>query len=187
MSLTTAQQVRLRIADPWRYAQEVRAGDGTASAFKLAQGAPHSTISAASALVATTAGWSSTGATFETAFGLATFSGVISAQSAWMAAYQWAVFSEEEVGNFITAGGSTVLGASLEACLALMFDGVKRAKWSAPDGSDYDDTAALKHLNDLYDRLKEESDIGEFAASGGIESWGEQQAYFTNEYPSAVE
>jgi hypothetical protein len=108
MALTTAQQVRLRIADPWRYAQEVRAGDGTASAFKLAQGAPHSTISAASALVATTAGWSASGATFETALGLATFSGVISAQSAWMAAYQWAVFSDEEVGNFITAGGLTV-------------------------------------------------------------------------------
>lgn len=182
MALATADQVRLRIADAWRYAQEVRAGDGTASAFKLAQGAPHSNISAASALVATTAGWSASGATFNTAFGLVTFSGVISANSAWLAEYRWAVFSDEEVGNFITAGGSTVLGASLEACLALMFDGLKRARWSSPDGASYDDTAALKHLNDLYDRLKAESDIDEFSASGGIESWGEQQSYYAGDY-----
>lgn len=182
MALTTAQQVRLRIADPWRYAQEVRAGDGTASAFKLAQGAPHSNISAASAHIATTAGWSATGASFNTGQGLIVFSGVVSANSAWMAEYQWAVYSDEEVGNFLTASDSTVLGASLEAVRSLMFDGLKRARWMAPDGTQYDDTAALKHLNDLYDRLKEEQDVDTYGAAGGIESWGEQQAYWSEEY-----
>lgn len=179
MALTTAQQVRLRIADNWRYAQEVRAGDGSASAFKLAQGSPHSTVGVPSAHVATTAGWSATGASFVTALGTVTFSGVISANSAWMAEYQWAVFSDEEVGNFLTAGGSTVLGASLEAVRSLMFDGLKRARWMAPDGTQYDDTAALKHLNDMYDRLKEEQDDSDYAPAGGLESWGEQQQYWS--------
>ena len=70
--LTTAQQVRTRIADRWRQAEEIRYGDGTASGFKLAQGAPFSTISASSAYVVN-AGWSATGATFDADLGTVKF------------------------------------------------------------------------------------------------------------------
>src|SRR3989304_9917241 len=94
MPLTTAQQVRLRISDRWRWAEEYRGGDGTALKFKLGQGAPFSNLSALSAFVPVAAGWSATGGTFDTGLGLVEFSGLVSANSAWRAEYQWAVFSD---------------------------------------------------------------------------------------------
>src|SRR3972149_796687 len=149
MPLTIAQQVRLRISDRWRYASEVRYGDGSGSAFKLAQGAPFSNLnSGASALVATTAGWSASGATFNTALGVLTFS-------------------------------ASVPGAALEAVRTLMFDGLRRARWHAADGTIYDDTAALKHLADMQDRLEKEA---EDIPAGGIESWSEQQQWWGAPY-----
>lgn len=177
--LTLAQQVRLRISDRWRFAEEMRYGDGLASGFKLAQGAPFSTISAASAYVVN-AGWSATGATIDTDLGLVTFSGVISANSAWRAAYQWAVFSDAEIGHF-TAIGGTLAGAALEAVRSLLFDSLRRAKWAAPDGTEYDDTAAMAHLLKMEQRLQDEIDRDDGAA-GGIESWSEQQAYWSGDY-----
>ena len=178
MPLTTAQQVRLRIQDRLRFGEEVRAGDGLAAGFKLAQGAPFSTLISATAFVPVAAGWSATGASFDGDLGLVAFSGVISANSAWRATYQWSVFSEDELGYFTAQGGS-VAGAALEAVKALMFDSLKRARWSAPDGTSYDDTAAMNQLQKMYDQLREE--LRE-APEGGIESWSEQQAYYSSEY-----
>jgi len=179
MPLTTAQQVRLRISDRLRHADEVRHGDGSASAFKLAQGAPFSVLnSGASAFVPTTAGWSGTGATFETALGLVTFSSVISANSGWMVGYQWSVFGEEEIGYFTAVGGS-VNGAALEAVRSLMFDSLRRTTWWAADGSKYDDTKAMEQLRALYDQLIDEE---ERAPAGGIESWSEQQQFYDGLY-----
>jgi len=145
----------------------------------LAQGAPFSNLnSGASALVATTAGWSASGATFNTALGVLTFSAIVSANSAWQAVYEWAVFSEEEIGQF-TAVGAGVPGAALEAVRTLMFDGLRRARWHAADGTIYDDTAALKHLADMQDRLEKEA---EDIPAGGIESWSEQQQWWDAPY-----
>jgi hypothetical protein len=62
-----------------------------------------------------------------------------------------------------------------------MFDGIKRARWAAPDGSTYDDTAVLRHLKEMYDAFwKEQRE----APEGGIASWSEQQQYYQSEYPS---
>ncbi len=180
MLLTTAQAVRLRISDRWRYGEEARAGDGTGSAFKLAQGSPFSTLVSASVQVAVAAGWSATGASCDTALGVVTFSGVISANSAWRAGYQWAVFGDDEIDHFILAGG-TVAGAALEAVRSLLFDSLRRAKWAAPDGTEFDDTAAQRTLLEMENRLVEEIDRSDGPA-GGIESWSEQQAYYSSEY-----
>lgn len=179
--LTTAEQVRLRIQDRWRWAEENRYGDGSASAFKLAQGSPYSIISAASALVAGAAGWSGTGAAFDTGLGLLTFSGVPSANTGFKAVYQWAVFSDADIEYFTAAGAGTVPGAALEAVRALMFDSLKRARWAAPDGTQYDDTKAQDTLTKMHDLLLKEiaQDLG---AEGGIESWSETQAYWSTEY-----
>ena len=178
MTLSTLDQVRLRISDRYRFAEEVRQGDSTASAFKLGQGAPFSNISAANGYVATTAGWSATGATFDTALGLITLSGVVSALSAFRVQYVWSVFSDDELSYFTGLGGG-VAGAALEAVKTLMFDGLRRARWAAPDGTQYDDTAAQRHLQEMYDRLHSEAREG---PEGGTESWSEQQAYFSAEY-----
>ena len=181
MPLTFAQQVRTRIADRWRYAEETRFGDGTASGWKLAQGAPFSTLVTASAYI-NAAGWSSTGATFDTDLGLVKFSAVISANSAWRVDYRWAVFSDDEVGYF-TAVGGTVAGAALEAVRALEFDSLKRSKWAAPDGTQYDDTAAMAQLLAMKAQLLEETKLESIGAeSGGIESWSENQANWSSEY-----
>ena len=178
MALTTAQQVRLRIQDAWRWDEESRVGDGTGSAYKLRQGAPHSNLSAVALSIVSGATLTATGGTVDTGLGLVTFSSVISAQSAWRANYQWAVFSDEEIG-FFTAQGGGVLGAAVEAVKVLMFDSLKRASWSSPDGTSYDDTAAMKQLQDLYKMLLDEQRQD---PAGGIESWSENQAYWASEY-----
>lgn len=176
--LTTAQQVRLRIQDRSRRAEEVRYGDGFESAFKLNQGAPYSTLISASAFIRTPTAWSATGAAFDLDQGLVTFSGVITASTAFKALYQWSVFSDDEIGHFTAVGGS-IGGAALEAVRTLMFDSLKRAKWAAPDGTEYDDTAAMKQLLEMEDRLKEEM---RESPEGGIVSWSEEQAYFSGPY-----
>lgn len=176
--LTTAQQVRLRIQDRVRAGEDLRVGDGFEATFKLTQGAPFSTMYSASAFIRLATSWSATGATIDLALGLASFSGVISANSAWKTTYLWSVFSDDEIGHF-TAVGGTIAGAALEAVRALMFDSLKRAKWAAPDGTEYDDTKAMDMLAKMEERMLEE--IAQ-APSGGIESWSEQQAYWSTEY-----
>lgn len=168
-------QVRLRINDRWRYAAEELFGNGYDATFKLAQGAPYSTITAGTATMRLSSSYSATGASFDTALGLVSFSGVISANSAFRASYQWVVFSDADVTQFISDGGGSVAGASLEAVRTLMFDHLKRARWSAPDGTEYDDTQSRVLLKQMYDLLKAEVDE---IPAGGIEAWSEQQQYY---------
>ena len=177
--MTLLDQVRLRISDRWRFGEEVRYGDGLAAQFKLAQGAPFSNLSALSAYVPVAAGWSATGSTVDTGLGLVTLAAPVTANSAVRFGYQWAVFSDADLGEFTAAGGATVAGAALEAVKTLMFDSLRRAKWAAPDGTEYDDTAAMKQLREMYALMKDEA---REAPEGGIESWSEQQAYYGGEY-----
>lgn len=180
MALTLTQQVRLRIQDRLRLDEEIQLGNGTASGFKLKQGSPFSTVTAATAYVVTTAGWSATGSTIDLDLGRVTLSGIVSANSAVRFEYQWSVFSTDEVGQFTAVGGS-VAGAALEAVKTLMFDSLKRARWSSPDGSSYDDTAANSQLKTMYDMLFDEIREGGID-SGGIESWSEEQGNYSGDY-----
>lgn len=180
MDITAA--VRLRINDKWRYQSEDLLGNGYDATYKLAQGQPYSTITAASATIRLASSYSATGATFDATLGLVSFSGVISANSAFRAVYQWAVFSDAEVTQFISDGGGSVAGASLEAVRGLMFDHLKRARWSAPDGTQYDDTQASRLLEKMYAMLKAEVDE---VPAGGIEAWSEQQQYYDSAEYSA--
>jgi len=168
MTLTTAQQVRLKIQDRWRRKNEMQYGDGTASSFQLTEGAPYSTLISATASVPNT-GWSATGCTFDNDAGYVAFSGIISANSAVRFDYLWAVFSDDEIGNF-TAIGGTVNGAALQAVDSLLFDASRRARWAAPDGSQYDDTQAARLLLDLRDRISAQV-VEDNGPQGGFESW----------------
>jgi len=163
MALTTAEQVRLRISDFPILEAATYYGDGSASAFNL----PHRNLTSASAFIMN-AGWSATGATFD-ASGIVTFSGVLSAHSAFHVRYAHSVFSEAEINHFTAVGGN-LNGAAIEAVQTLMFDGLKRATWAAPDGSEYDDTRAIGLLKDLYATLKTEQAEAAFAA-GGFQGW----------------
>lgn len=172
MTLTTAQYVRVKIQDAPLLANDTYYGDGMASAYTL----PHRNITTASAYVLNNGTWTATAATFNVS-GSVTFSGVISAGSAFRTNYTYSVFSDEEIGTFLTAGGASINGAAIEACQALMFDGLKRARWSSPDGSTYDDTAAQRALADLYKALKEEQ-AADSVSSGGFESWSVNQELY---------
>lgn len=173
MTLTTAQQVRLRIQDLPAVADLTLYGDGQNSAFGLAQGAAsYRNITSGSAFVLAAGIWSATSATFNTS-GYMTFSGVISAQTAFRARFVYSVFSDDEIGHF-TAVGGTVAGAALEAVNALRFDALKRASWAAPDGSTYDDTKAIVALEKLYEDLRGEIFEGA-VTDGGFASWAEGQ------------
>jgi hypothetical protein len=169
MPLSTAQQVRLRVQDQPTRADVSFMGDGTAVSFGL----PQRNISSGTAFVPVAAGWSATGATFD-ASGFVTFSDRISANSAFRTVYIHSVFSDDDVDQMLADGG-TVLGASIEAVQTLMFDGVKRSQWEAPDGTSYDDTKAMDHLREMFKLLTDERADTEGAAAGGWSSWSENQ------------
>lgn len=165
MTLTTAQQVRLRIQDAPAWFDDVRYGDGTAAVFDL--GKRNLTTASAYLAVGGTA-WSATGCTVDVS-GVVAFSGVISAMTAFRVRGVHSVFSDDEIGHFTAVGGS-VAGAALEAARTLAFDGLKRAKWAAPDGSSWDDTMALQALYSLIGKLEEEVAGAELSA-GAFGEW----------------
>lgn len=172
MTLTTAQRVRLRVSDFPLMADLTHYGDGTAQTFAL----PHRNLVSASAFVPNGASWTATGATFNPS-GSVAFSGVISGASAFRTTYVYSVFTDEEIDDFLTVGGG-VNGAALEAVTTLMFDGLKRSRWSAPDGTSHDDTAAIGLLREMYNTLKEEQ-AEEAVAGGGFGEWGMNQGNYT--------
>lgn len=171
MALTTAQQVRLRIQDTPTLYDATLYGDGLAQQFSLPQ---RNQTSATAFVPAGGTAWSGTGAAFDGTFGSVSFSGVISANSAFRVRYIYSVFSDDEIDTMITAGGGDVLGASVEAVQTLMFDAQKRAVWRAPDGSMYDDTAAQAALKALYDALIDQQERAA-VTQGGLTSWSMNQ------------
>lgn len=164
MGLAELEQVRLFIQDAARVADGVYQGDGSATVFAL----PHRHLTSGTAFVPSPSGWGATGATFDPT-GFVAFSGAIAAGSAFRARYVHSTFSDAELEHFLAAGGS-VRGAALAAVQTLMFDGLRRARWAAPDGSQYDDTAAQGLLRDLYTTLarERETDAG---GLGAVVSW----------------
>ena len=173
MTLTLSQQVRLRIQDLPAIADSTHEFDGSASIFSL----PQRNLTSGTAFVTTTAGaWTATGATFDTS-GFVTFSGIGSAHSAYRVRYVYSTFSDDEIGHFTAVGGS-VDGAAKQAVWALMFDGVKRAKWAAPDGTSYSDVEVLEHLRAMLAELEKALESAE-VSGGGVVSWAEGQADWT--------
>lgn len=169
MALTTAERVRLIVQDQPLRADLTMYGDGTAAKFAL----PHRNLQSGTAFVPLGGtAWSATGCTFD-ASGHVAFSGVISANSAWRAEYVYNVFSDAEIGQF-TADGGSVSGAAQQAVMALMFDSLKRAVWRAPDGSMYDDVAAMGQLRTLYDMLAS-AQANDALVGGAIYGWSETQ------------
>lgn len=171
MPLTTAERVRLKIQDAPTLGAGAGVGDGTAVTFAL----PNRNLTSGTAYLATTQGWSATGATFDPT-GTVTFAARISANSAFRVTYVYSTFSDAEIDEFLTTGGS-VIGAAVEACEALMFDGVKRTSWSAPDGSSYNDTSAQAHLRELHAILTTQQG-DEAAAGGSAGSWSLDQGNY---------
>lgn len=171
MSLTTAQQVRQKIADLPRLADNVYYGDGYASSFLL----PHSNIVSGSVFVqitTPTTGWSATGATFNPT-GAVAMATPISANSAFRTTYVHSLFSDADIDSFVEVGGN-VNGAAIEALHALMFDAAKRAKWASPDGTQYDDVAAADYLWKAYSAIRSEQER-EASVEGGMQGWGLNQ------------
>ena len=170
MALTSAQQVRLKIQDAPIRANDVYYGDGQATVFNL----PHRTIAGATAYTLVGGAWVATGATF--ASGQVLFSGVISANSGFNVRYEYSTFSDDEVDHFISAGGC-IVGAAKEAVEALMFDGLRRASWGAPDGTSYDDSKSIGLLSQIHKTLSDELEE-EATLSAGMASWSETQANY---------
>jgi hypothetical protein len=164
MTLTPAQRVRLKISDPPTLGGGAGVGDGSALSFALSQ----RNLTSGSAYVAVGGAWSATGATFDPT-GVVTFATAISANSAWRTTYVYSTFSDDEITDFLAVGGS-VVGAAIEAAQSLAFDGLRRASWSAPDGSSYSDVAAQRHVLDLIAMLQVEQG-DEATVAGSTASW----------------
>lgn len=170
MTLTTAQQVRLKCADFPLLREQTFVGDGYASSFLL----PHRNITTGSAYVQVGGtAWSATGATFN-ASGMVSFATAsIPSASAVLCKYTESVFSDEEIDHFITAGG-TVNGAALQALDTLFFDAAKRARWMAPDGTTHDDIGSITALQMARDKIMAEEEILG-ASEAYFQSWAEEQ------------
>lgn len=171
MALGETARLRSFIQDPRRIADVVTYGDGTAALFTLA----HANVQEGTAFVPGPGGWSATGATFNTT-GFVELATAISANSAVRLRYEHSVFSNDEIGEWFTHGGSFNNAARL-AILTLQFDGLRRAKWTAPDGTSFDDTAALARLRELYDLLGQE-DENAAIAGGAVGSWSLDQEQY---------
>lgn len=171
MALGETARFRSFIQDPRRIADVVTYGDGTAALFMLA----HANVQEGTAFVPGPGGWSATGATFNTT-GFVELATAISANSAVRLRYEHSVFSNDEIGEWFTHGGSFNNAARL-AILTLQFDGLRRAKWTAPDGTSFDDTAALARLRELYDLLGQE-DENAAIAGGAVGSWSLDQEQY---------
>jgi hypothetical protein len=172
MTLTSAQRVRLKIADTPKRVIVQRYGDGTASTFQV----EHTNLVSESAYVPAANGWSATGCTVDTT-GLFLFSGRISAASAVQFDYVHTVFSDTEIDQFLTDGG-TIIGASVEALGTLMFDAMRCSRWFASDGSSNDNTSSQSHARAMYDILVAELSA-EGIDSGGFGSWALNQDGWT--------
>lgn len=169
MPLTDIQKLRLKIADPPVAENLTLYGDGTATVFKMM----HINLANAGAYVpAGGTAWSATGAAVDPS-GMFIFNNVISANSAFNVRYQRTNFSDDEIQTFLNDGGS-VLGGSLQAIESLMFDAIKRARWMAADGSQYDDTAAQSHLRQMHDVISLQLE-NEVLSGGGFGSWAVNQ------------
>jgi len=168
MALTTAQQVRLRIADTPKRVIVTRYGDGTATVFQM----EHENLVTASAYVPVAAGWSATACTLNPS-GTFEFSDRVSANSAIQFDYVHTIFSDDEINHFISAGG-TIVGAAVEAVGTLMFDALRCSRWFASDGSSNDNTSSQNHARSMYELLKKELDE-QAVDSGGFGSWALNQ------------
>lgn len=172
MALTTAQQVRLKIADTPKRVIEVRYGDGMETTFVMRD----KNLVTASAYVSASIGWSATAATLNPT-GAFTFAAPISANTGIKFDYFCTVFSDDEVDNFITVGG-TVIGAAIEALGTLMFDAMRCSRWFASDGSSNDNTSSQSHARQMYDLLIQEQ-ANEGTTAGGYGSWALNQDGWT--------
>lgn len=171
MALTSAQRVRLKIADTPKAVNVTRYGDGTASVFLM----DDKNLINAGAYVPNGASWSATACAVD-ASGQFIFSNVISANSAINFRYQHTVFSDDEIDTFLTDGG-TIIGAAVEALGTLMFDAMRCSRWFAADGSSNDNTSAQSHARGMYEILVAELSA-EGIASGGFGSWALNQDGF---------
>lgn len=165
--LTTGDQLRSRIQDPIRFEIRDLVSDGRSLLFPV----PHTNLLSGSAFVLSGSSWVNTGATFMPEGVVALTSGAPFGSSLQVRYYH-SVFSDEELGTWITGYG--FLGATREAIWALMFDGLKRSRWSSPDGTSYDDTQALRILEQLDRRVDRELQ-DQAAGAGGFGSWSENQ------------
>jgi hypothetical protein len=176
LPLTTAQIVRSRLNDPFRYGSETLVGDGTASGFKLLQGAPHSQISGASltASVSVAGGWSATAtAQFDITGGYLVFNTAIAPSNTIFCAYQWATFSDDELAFFTAQGG--VPEATLAGVNFMLVNAAKRNSWGAPDGTTVNDSQILSNLLAMRSALIDEIRGASVGPVGDYNSWAETQ------------
>ena len=171
MPLTSADYVRQRVQDSARRANYTLYGDGTAQTFDL----QHENIQSATAFVgigSPPTAWSATGGAFN-AGGFVDFSGVVSANSAFNVRYVFNVWSDEVISAYIANNGG-VLGASLQCAYDLLYDNVKRSRWMAANGSQFDNLQAGNYVKDIISAIKEEMQE-ESVFGGSMASWAETQ------------
>jgi hypothetical protein len=165
----TAQLVRQRVQDFPQPIDDTYYGDGTANRYKFA----YTNFVSASAFVAPGAtAWSATGATFNVS-GYVDFANAISANTAFRIVGVQSVWSDEMIGEYITAGGG-VLGAALQCAYDLLYDNVKRSRWMAANGAQYDNMQAGAYVKDIISAIKAEM-FEEATQYGAMTSWAENQ------------
>lgn len=174
MPLSNLDIIRSRIQDYAKAEDIFDYGDGLKTRFNL----PHKNIMSATALVVVGGtAYSATAATFNVS-GYVTFSSIIPLNTAVNFQYVQSTFSDDEIGYFTASGGGSVAGAALLAIRALRFDGLKRARWMASNGTQFDSTNAITELGRIESALKAELEEDAALAGGSVIGWSEGQQDF---------
>lgn len=151
MALSSAEQVRLAVADHLRYADYSFTANGASYRYPLQHGNDYY-VSGGEAYI-TGALTNFAAATFQS--GHVTFPNTnVSAGSAVRLSYYYAVFSPDDIEYFLGNAG-TITDAAVSAAQVLMFDSLKLAAWGAADGMRYDQTKAQDQIRAIYDRLRQ--------------------------------
>ena len=181
--MDVADRLRLLLRDKPALVDRTITGDGLTNAFLL----PERNITTGSAYITGSAGWSGTGATYNPS-GEVQFSAVIGANVLVRLRFVASVWSDTEIADFASEG---LYAGARRAAYELLFDSTKRARWAAPDGTSFDDTAAIRAVEKLIDVLNQQQGE-EVISGGGYAQWSENQpnvdadfgASYPNDYPT---
>jgi hypothetical protein len=149
-TLNSAEILRRRVGDKPRMAIETYYGDGFNNMFQysgnpIVTGCTSLGAIKPSAYVLAGNGWSGTASTFDYLQGTVTFSGTISALSAFQLVYTYATFSDQEIDQ-VTAAYGSIPDMQMDLIDTLMADSYKRMAWGSERGSTYDESKTMTNL-----------------------------------------
>ena len=181
MAYTNLEQLRKELADPYKTGYDQNTGDAETTIFKLSHGNIKDdsfAVSVVDALQTITTDFA-----IDQEEGLITFVSAPADEASIEVEYQFSVFSDTELANFIVSEGS-VNGALLKCIDILLMDSARRFDYSVgradlKPSQVFDNLLALRKVIDA--KIKEE------ASGGGVILAERTSAYYEDTTPTSTD